>query len=476
MRAIKLKLAAIGELVARHNRVFGHAWRERKSLDPVGRTRGEAEFLPAALALVETPLSPAPRVAMWLLMGLAVIALTWAIFGRIDIVATAQGKIVPNDRTKLIQPLETAKVVAIHVHDGQQVKVGDVLIELDPTAAHADQRRLQVEQVNATLQAGRARAMMDALTGNTQPTLDHPARIPESEYAEALQLLEGHFAEYASRRARLQADLRRREAERQSTLELVRKLEQTVPLAQQRARDFKDLVARNFVSKHGYYEHEQARIEQEADLAAQRSRLNEIDAAIAEARSQLLALTAETRRLQLDSLHEAQQKLAALTQELRKADMRTTLTQLVAPVDGTVQQLAAHTVGGVVTEAQPLMIIVPKDNPIEVEAFLENKDIGFVAAGRTATVKVETFQYTKYGTINGTVMSVSDDAINDEKRGLIYASRIRLDTAEMLVDGRKVRLSPGMAVTAEIKTGKRRVIEYFLSPLMAHGSESLRER
>jgi len=476
MRAMKLRLAAIGELVARHNRVFTHAWRERKSLDATGRTRGEAEFLPAALALVETPVSPAPRVTMWLLMAMAMITLSWAIVGRIDIVATAQGKIVPNDRTKVIQPLETAKVVAIHVQDGQQVTAGDVLIELDPTAAQADQRRLQVEQVAAALQSERARSMIAALAARTQPTLKRPADVPERDFVEALQLLEGHFAEYSSRRARLEADLRRREAERHSTLELVHKLEQTVPLAQQRARDFKDLVARNFVSRHGYFEREQVRIEQEADLATQRSRLNEIDATIAEARSQLLALTAETRRAQLESLNEAQQKLAALEQELRKADMRATLTRLVAPVDGTVQQLAAHTVGGVVTEAQPLMIVVPKDNPVEIEAFLENKDIGFVAAGQHATVKVETFLFTKYGTINGTVTAVSDDAINDEKRGLIYAARIRLDKSVMDVDGRKVRLSPGMAVTAEVKTGKRRVIEYFLSPLMAHGSESLRER
>ncbi|WP_019448913.1 HlyD family efflux transporter periplasmic adaptor subunit [Cupriavidus sp. BIS7] len=130
----------------------------------------------------------------------------------------------------------------------------------------------------------------------------------------------------------------------------------------------------------------------------------------------------------------------------------------------------------VVTEALPLMIVVPRDNPVEIEAFLENKDIGFVTTGQTATVKVETFLYTKYGTVDGTVTAVSGDAINDEKRGLIYATRVRLEKSVMNIDGREVRLSPGMAVTVEVKTGKRRVIEYFLSPLMVHGSESLRER
>lgn len=149
---------------------------------------------------------------------------------------------------------------------------------------------------------------------------------------------------------------------------------------------------------------------------------------------------------------------------------------MVAPVGGTVQQLAVHTVGGVVTEAQSLMLVVPKDNPMELEAFLENKDIGFVRSGQNVTVKIETFQYTKYGTIEGTVTSMSDDAINDEKRGLIYAVRVRLMKTWIAVDGGQISLAPGMSATGEVKTGSRRVIEHFLPPLLQYRDESLRER
>lgn len=165
-----------------------------------------------------------------------------------------------------------------------------------------------------------------------------------------------------------------------------------------------------------------------------------------------------------------------MEQDLLKADSRGKLMQLTSPVDGTVQQLVVHTVGGVVTPAQPVMVIVPRDNPLEVEAFLENKDIGFVKPNQDAEVKIETFQYAKYGTLHAKVMSVSHDAINDEKRGLIYSTRVKMDKANINVDGTSVSSSPGMAVSVEIKTGKRRVIEYFLSPLMQHTSESLRER
>lgn len=145
-------------------------------------------------------------------------------------------------------------------------------------------------------------------------------------------------------------------------------------------------------------------------------------------------------------------------------------------MSGTVQQLAVHTIGGVVTPAQPLLVIVPKEQSLEVEAFIENKDIGFVFAGQDVEVKVETFPFTKYGTIPAKVVHVSNDALNDEKRGLIYAARVKLSKSTMQLEKKIVNLSPGMAVTAEIKTGKRRVVEYFLSPLMQYKDESLRER
>jgi len=261
-----------------------------------------------------------------------------------------------------------------------------------------------------------------------------------------------------------------------STREIVSKLEQTAPIARQRARDFRDLVDKNFVSRHGYLEKEQVRIEQEADLATQKSRLLELAAALRETRGERAELVAETRRSALDSLNEGEQRSAALGQEVIKAESRSRLMTLKAPVAGTVQQLAMHTVGGVVTPAQALMVIVPRDHALEVEAALENKDVGFVNPGQAVEVKVETFPFTRYGTLHGVVANVSADAINDEKKGLVYSARVRLERTTMVLEDRTVNLTPGMAVTAEIKTGKRRVIEYFLSPLLQYKDESLRER
>lgn len=475
-QALVLRLQAFTDLLRRYAMVFRHVWRERKSLDSSPRLPHEAQFLPSALALQETPVSPAPRIAMWLLIAFALITLLWAGFGHIDVVATAHGKIVPNERTKVIQPLVTSTVKAIHVTDGQQVKAGEVLIELDPTESAADQARISDDLMSSRFQAARARAMLAALASGKSPSLETIAQASQKDASQELRMLEGEYGEYQTKLARIDAERLRHEAERRSTGEVIHKLELTVPIAKQRAEDFKNLVDKNFVSRHGYLEKEQVRIEQEADLATQRSHATELEAALHESSTQRSALVAETRRVMLDSLNDAEQKIGAFGQELLKAENRSRLTVLTAPVDGTVQQLAAHTVGGVVPEAEPILMLVPADNALEVEAFLENKDIGFVNPGQEAEIKIETFPYTKYGTIHAQVTHVSHDAINDEKKGLIYSTRVKLDHSTMQVEDKIVNLSAGMAVTVEIKTGKRRVIEYFLSPLMQYKRESLRER
>ena len=473
---IKLTWQAWADLLHQYRAAFSQAWQQRAEMTPPARLPHETQFLPAVLALQDTPVSAAPRVTMWLLLSFALLALLWAIFGHIDVVAVAQGRIVPNDRTKTIQPFETATVKRILVSDGQQVKAGQTLIELDATSAQADQDRIQGDLAVARLQSARAQALLDAIDQGRTSSLTRPPQVSAMQFLEAERLLHGQIKEYQTKLDRLHAEVARKEAELRSTRELVHKLEQTVPLARQRAKDFNTLVDKHFVSKHGYLDQEKLRIEQEADLAALLSRVQEIEAGLRESHSQRLALTAETRRIAMDSLTEAQQRRAALEQELLKAATRSKLMQLTSPVDGTVQQLAMHTVGGVVTPAQALMVIVPKEHPLEVEAFIENKDIGFVKAKQDAEVKIETFQYTKYGTIHAKVTSVSHDAINDEKRGLIYSTRVKMSKFNILVEDTWVNLSPGMAVSVEIKTGKRRVIEYFLSPLIQHTSESLRER
>ncbi|HEY0021530.1 MAG TPA: HlyD family type I secretion periplasmic adaptor subunit [Longimicrobium sp.] len=475
MNSFRIHVQAVRDLLGRYAAAFRHAWRHRRETDPPARLPHEAQFLPAALALQESPVSPAPRVAIWLLIAFAGTALGWAVLGRIDVVTTAEGKIIPNQGSKVVQPVETATVKAIHVRDGQRVKAGDLLIELDATVAAADSARVESDLLGARLQAARAEAFVARLRGEAG-ALRAGAGIPEARVAQEQRLLDSEWMEHRARLERAEAEMVRRQAELRGVREMVRKLEHTVPLARQRAEDIRRLADQELESRHAYMAHEQARLEQEGELATQREREQELAAALAEAGKLRAGLAAEAQRSALDRLREAQQQISAQGQELAKARQRGRLMKLRAPVDGSVQQLAVHTLGGVVTPAQPLLVVVPDDNSVQVEAFVENKDVGFVAGGQNAEVKVQTFPYTKYGTLNARVLHVSNDAIEDERRGLVYSARVQMDRSWMRVGERRVNLTPGMAVTVEIKIGRRRVIEYFLGPLMEYQRESLRER
>lgn len=463
------------DLFKRYGAVFAASWRERGKWDRDRYQADEAEFLPAALALQQQAVSPAPRVAMWLLIVFAFLAVAWSVFGRVDIVATAQGKIIPSEGTQVVQPIGTASVKAIHVREGQQVRAGQLLVELDGTVTQAERQRIANDLLAWTLQAAHAEAMLWALDEEAEPELA-PIDAPAQTYADAQRFVRGEYAALRAKLAGIDAELASRQAERVSVQAMTHKLELTAPIARQRALALKDLASQEYVARNSYLERERERIEQESDLRVQYSRLKEIDAAIAQVRQQRETALADSRHVNLERLTDARERIALLEQDLIKARQSESLTRLAAPVSGTVQQLSIRTVGGVVTEAQPLMLVVPQEHVMEIEAFLENKDVGFVQPGQDAEVKIEAFPYTRYGIVPGTVTSVSDDAIQDEQRGLVYAVRVALSRATIPVQEGEIRLSPGMAVTAEIKTGRRRVIEYFLGPLIEYGSESLRER
>jgi hemolysin D len=456
------------ELLARHVQMLRTAWGLRHELDGPQRLDHEAQFLPARLALQETPPHPAPRWAALVIGAFFLIVLTWSIVAEVDVVATASGRLIVNDRTKLVQPLEPGIVRAIHVRDGSRVKAGDLLIELDATAPGADSATLQAERDAAEREVQSTSALLAALSaGSLQVAKLSPA---------ATAVAQAEWADIRARQAQLQAEATLRQAELRTNGEAMGKLQATLPLARQREADLQALQAQGFVAGHASQDRTRERIELESDLATLRARRAETEAALAEREQARATHLAETRRVLNERLAQAREKLAQLAPQATKAAQRQRMARLVAPVDGTVQQLAVHTEGGVVTEAQPLMVIVPEAATLSAEVMLENKDIGFVQAGQEAAVKLETFNFTRYGTIPATVSQVSADAVIDEKRGPLYSATLSLTTKHMQVDGKSVPLAPGMTLSAEIKTGKRRVIEYLLSPLQQTTSESLRER
>ncbi len=453
----------VRDLLGRYAAIFKAAWGVRHELAGPKRLADERAFLPAALSLQETPVHPAPRRFAIAICSLFLIAMVWSIFGRIDIVAVAPGRIVVSERTKVIQPLEVSVVRAILVKDGDRVQAGQVLVELDATRASADQASVTEQLSAATDEAERAQALLQALTGGTAPNGGSPRLLAE-------------WSDITAERARLQAELSRRQAEIDTVKASIAKLQATLPLARQREADFEALARQGFVAGHANQDRTRERIELEQDLATQQARLRETEAAWFESRQQLAAFLAETQRALSDRRAEALLKQAQLAQETTKAQQRTELTRLTAPTAGTVQQLAIHTPGGVVTEAQPLMVIVPDDAEVTAEVTIDNKDIGFVSTGQEAAIKLETFPFTKYGTVPAEVTWVTADAVNDEKKGAIFPATLKLKAHQIDVDGKPIRLAPGMNLAAEIKTGKRRVIEYLLSPVQRNLKEGMRER
>jgi hemolysin D len=446
--SVRHRIQAWAALWGRYREVFAFHWGQRAQLAMPTLEAHEADFLPAALSLQARPVSPAGRWVARILIALVLVALGWSVLGKIDIIVNAQGRVVPSDRTKTIASVEVASVHALHVSEGQDVKAGDVLVELDTRASDSERDKALHDEEEAQLQAARARALLTALDHGGQPHLPQLAGVAPARWADAQGHLLEQWRDYSAKLARLQADIEHYRSE--------------MPIATQRAQDYKALAQTHDVSEHAWMEKEQARLDLEGQLK--------------DAIKQREALTAETRKTAEDSLNEALKALGETAQDARRAQVHSDLLKLVSPVDGNVQQLTVHTVGGVVPAAQPLMQIVPKQAQVEVEASLENKDIGFVREGQEAQVKIDAFPYTKYGTIPAVVTHVSRDAIQDEKKGWLYSVMVTLSRSTMNVDGREVHISPGMTTSVEIKTGTRRVIEYVLSPLMELREESLHER
>ncbi|KTF39849.1 HlyD family type I secretion periplasmic adaptor subunit [Xanthomonas translucens] len=460
----------------RYFNVFKSVWSVRKQLDAPDRTADERAFLPAHLELIESPTSPTARWTMRIIIAFFCVALLWACLGKLDIVAVAPGKTVVDSRTKVVQTAETAVVRRILVRDGQAVKRGQLLVELDATATGAEFVQAGDSLVNARLTVLRQSALARAIAYGQSPKLDAASDLNAERVATEQQLVVSQFDAFQARRHNLQASIAQRQAELRTVQDEIGPLAESARISKIRAEDYNRLLEGKYVGRHEYLLREQERISAESQLATQRNRLQEIRSAISAAQEELRVLVTDTRQQALDAVRQANEQVGQLAQDVAKTGQRDKLMALRAPVDGTVQQLAVHTVGGVVTPAQSLLVVVPAEEALEVEVTVLNKDIGFMRPGQPVTVKIDSFPCTRYGYLTGSVASVSHDAAQDEKLGLVFPARIKLDGSMLEIEGVKVRMSAGMSLSAEIKTGKRRVIDYLFSPLRQHASESLRER
>lgn len=446
--SFKLKAEAYAGLLQQYREVFRFSWNNRRKLSGDLFTASEAEFLPAALSLQERPVSPAARWTAKVLIALLAVLILWATFGKVNIVVNAAGKIIPSGHTKEVASVDVAKVVALHVRDGQQVRAGEPLVELDTGVVNAERAQATASVTAARLKVASAKALISALDGHAAPRLPVMRSIPQKKWRTAQAELSAHYQDFIAQLQRLNGD--------------ILDYREELPLAKERARDDAVLAQNHDISLHHWLSQEQAAIELSGKLA--------------DAEDERRILIRSTRRRAYQSWTSGANALADAKAEVAKATARSRLMTLTAPINGTVQQLRVHTVGGVVPAARPLMVIVPRRPHIEAEAHVADKDIGFVRVGQRAAVKIDAFNFTHYGTIAARVMWISKDAMQKRRGGLVYAVRLLFSKPTILVGGRNLPLSPGMAVQVGIKTGKRRVIRYFLSPLIRYQKDSLHER
>jgi hemolysin D len=462
----------------------------------------DRRFLPADLEILETPPSPVRLALILVISAFAVAAIGWAYFGRIDIVAVAQGKIEPNGRVKVIQPLEPGKVAAILVANGQHVKAGETLIEMDAGDAEAEEAEAQAAYDSFVAEALRRRAAIAAARArrpDPSPAIDWNNSEPERLRTREEQVLAGDLGQLADTVSGYDAQIKQKEIERDRAGETMASQAKLIATLQERVDMRLTLAQSGSGTKSSLIDAQENLHYHQTELVVQKGQM---DAAAAN----IDVLTHERERAYASFIADNAQKLAEAQKQaddsrekLVKAKLKSARMNLTSPIDGVVYGLSVTTIGQVVASGDQLMRLVPEGESPEVEAYLANRDIGFVRSDQNAVVKIESFPFTRYGVLSATVIRVSSDAIPEpdamlneadaskapaEKafagaqptQNLVFPVTLHPDRDYMMIEGRRTPLSPGMAVTVEIATGSRRILEYVFSPLVETASDAMKER
>lgn len=433
----------------------------------------ETEFLPAILEVTETPPSPVGRTVMWTVLVLLVVGIAWSILGHINEVAVANGKV--SGHAKTIQVKNKGVVKEIKVIDGQHVEEGDELVILDPTTTSADYDNLKKRAAYYKLDIQRLTA---ELTG--QPfTPERDEDLESHDLAAELALYQSRVRDYQTQRQSRQDVISQKRARFQSTQATYEKYNEGLKIAEDKESRLEQLIQESAISEFQLLEQQKETIEYRKNAQAALDEMVSIQAEIAEAEQNLANVDASYRKDIMTALVDAKKEYYSLEESIKKAEEDSRLSTILAPVSGRVFELDIHTIGGIVTDAQKLMQIIPDGTDMQFEVYADNKDIGFIKIGQTAEVKITTFNFQKFGMIDAVVEEISANAVDDpqdiEKHGRFKLMLKPLQNA-VDVEGTMVELAPGMSVSAEIKIREKRIIDFFLDPFRKYTSEALRER
>jgi len=427
------------------------------------------EFKPLLAEIEDEPLNPLGRMIFWVIVAAIVFFGGWTYFGKVDVVVSARGRIIPVGEIKILQPLTTGVVSKILVKEGDFVKKDQVLMEIDPSSTAPELASMREDARQLELELLRLDAVFNHKSFQAQA----------GRYGASLVAVQQKL--HASTTARLQKQVQAKEEELQQINEQLAAAEADC----KRVKDLLDIArdkfaglepVRDLVSKDQYAQAESEFKNYCGNLVSAGHRINELRAAAKRVGSELRVIIESERDKNLIESAEKQNKLNYLQANIQKTTYINTKQQLVAPVDGFVNKLLIHTVGGVVSPAEKLIALVPAGSPLIVSVLVQNKDIGFIARGMEASVKVDAFNFQKYGTLDGRVSHVASDSMEDKELGLVYEVYAEPKITSLMVEGVPTPITTGMSVTAEIKVGKRRIIEFFIYPLIKYLDEGISVR
>ncbi|MCQ2359477.1 MAG: HlyD family type I secretion periplasmic adaptor subunit [Phascolarctobacterium sp.] len=440
-------------------------WLDKLNMD-------EKEFLPPAIEILDKPPSPMGRVLIWVIIGIFFITLLWACVGEIDEVVVARGKVIPKGYTKTLQAEDKGIVRNILVKNGDRVTKGQILMELDRTVSESDLNavkkniafyELNIERINAELE-------------NRPLIIPADKDYDEKDRLQQQSLYNSKMMEKNAKTEYFDSQIRQKQDAVMVARASLEKNRQLLAIASDRAESSERLYKENAVGRFQMLEYRAARIELEQNVSMGRAQLSAAESDVLSATGAKAQFIAEWNKNLQQEMLGCRKELTTLKEQERKAELKNTLIEIKAPVAGTVHQMDIHTLGAVVREAQGLLAIVPEGTPMEVEAWMENKDVGFVHEGQKVEVKVDAFNFQKFGVLPGEVREISADAIEQKEGQQVYRVMVKLEQEKLGTDNKKLSVYPGMNVSAEIKTRKKKIIDFFLEPFQTYKSEALRER
>lgn len=435
----------------------------------------DTEFLPSILEVVETPPSPVGRLVMWSVIILLVCGILWAFLGKINEVAVAPGKVIPAGQSKTVQVKNKGIIKEIFVKEGQHVEAGQKLVTMDPTSTDADYDSLKKRAAYFKLDIERLEAELSGAPFNPTASED----LDVSDLSAERSLYQSRVSQYRSEMDAAAMEISQKQAALSMEQDNLTKYDGMLAIAQDKEGRLQQLVAENAIAEFQLLEQTSQRINLEKTADAQRSAIAKAQSELSEAQAKQANVEAVYHKDIMSSLVESKKQYLAYQEEIKKADEDQRLSTITAPCAGRVYNLAVHTIGGIVTDAQPLLMIVPDGVDLELEVWADNKDIGFIREGQEAEVKVDTFNFQKFGIVKARVDEIGADAYTDQtdpEHNKRYRILMKILDDNINVFGDKPDLTPGMEVNAEIKIKEKRIIDFFLEPFRKNVSEALRER